>query len=294
MASRSPVPIEQIGNAPPKPLPPISKGDRPLEGVKVLMATHAIAGPSAGRCLAEHGADVLQCFHGFEHERVYNEANVGCRSTPMDFTDKDDLATFWRLIKEADVFIESYRLNSLAKFGITNEAIVAVNPNIVICKTKCYGVVGPWATRPGFDMNACAAVGVMPTCGSVDAPDFPELHLINDFTTGYFGAVGILAALVKRHTVGGAWRVSPALAQTAMYYEFKLGLYSDKDLTAVGSDPEHTVGEPWVLEKDTMKGRLRRLGHPIQMDKTPCQWKDPILYHQGSCPPVFTSSAGKK
>lgn len=126
------------------------------------------------------GAKVLQVFHttaGFEHEgdsharkssspqeadqreaEVYNEANIGCRSCQLDFADADDKARFFELVAESDAYIESFRLDSFAKFGITNDTIVAANPSIVICNTKLYGPVGPWKHRPGFDMNAaCGA-----------------------------------------------------------------------------------------------------------------------------------------
>ncbi|KAI5479126.1 hypothetical protein MNV49_004126 [Pseudohyphozyma bogoriensis] len=288
-----PAPVEKIGDAPPKPFPPSEKGAQPLAGIKVLMATHAIAGPSAGRTLAEYGADVLQIFHtslGFEHEEVYNEANVGCRSTQLDFADEADLATFYRLVSEADVFIDSFRLSSFDKFGITTSSLLAANPSLVICSTKLYGLTGPWAGRAGFDMNAASASGVLAVCGgSATNPVFPELKLINDFTTGYFGAMGILAALQRRATIGGAWRVAPALARTAHYYLFGLGLVPQEffDAVDVEADPEHVVGEPYVLEADTPKGRLRRLGHAIILSETPARWNDPILVCQGSNEPKF-------
>ncbi|THV78571.1 hypothetical protein D6D29_07569 [Aureobasidium pullulans] len=76
---------------------------RPLEGVKVLCCTHAIAGPSAGR--TEHGASILQVMftHGFEHSFVYTYANLGCASTRLNLHKAEDRERLWNLIKDANV-----------------------------------------------------------------------------------------------------------------------------------------------------------------------------------------------
>lgn len=92
MMGSHPSAVKKIGDAPIKPF--VGYGSQPLSGVKVLMCTHAIAEPSAGRVLAEYGADRLQVFRprvGFEHEFIYNEANTGCRSTQLDLGDESDL-----------------------------------------------------------------------------------------------------------------------------------------------------------------------------------------------------------
>lgn len=100
-------PIEKIGDAPPKPFP--SNGARPLEGIKVLLLAKAIAGPSCGRTLAEHGADVLIIVsdHGVEHEWIHNSAYLGCRSAFLNFGKPKDMETMWKLVEEADVFVEA-------------------------------------------------------------------------------------------------------------------------------------------------------------------------------------------
>lgn len=111
----------------------------------------------------------------------------------------------------------------------------------------------------------------------------------DDFTTGYFGAVGILSGLIKRAATGGAWRVTPSLAATAHYYAYDLGLVPDGLFESDWSRlAEHQVLAPVTVETDTPKGRLHRLGHPVSMSKTPCKWQDPILVVQGSNPPTFS------
>jgi hypothetical protein len=110
------VPVKRVGNQSPKPWPSAAPS-RPLEGLKVLCVTHAIAGPSAGRTLAEHGASVLQIMftHGFEHSFVYDSANLGCASARLNFHKIADIDRMWILIKEADVWIDSFRESAVSK-----------------------------------------------------------------------------------------------------------------------------------------------------------------------------------
>ncbi|OQV04844.1 hypothetical protein CLAIMM_09668 [Cladophialophora immunda] len=117
MAKLPIVPIEKRTDAPPKPLS--MNASRPLEGLKVLCCTHAIAGPSSGRTLAEHGASVLQIMftHGFEHASVYSGANLGCASARLNFHKQEDRDHLWMLIQDADVWVDSYREGAIAKFA---------------------------------------------------------------------------------------------------------------------------------------------------------------------------------
>jgi hypothetical protein len=84
------VPVRKMTTVPPKVMLPNPR--RPLDGLKVLCATHAIAGPSAGRTLAEHEATVLQIMYtyGFEHPFVYTYANLGSASTRLNFQIESD------------------------------------------------------------------------------------------------------------------------------------------------------------------------------------------------------------
>lgn len=333
MLSTGPIPISRIADTGVKGFPPIINDavSRPLSGIKVLMATHAIAGPSAGRVLAEHGARVLQVFRpelGFEHEAIYNEANVGCKSTQLDLSGKvpSDMAKFWELIAEADAFIESFAPEALSKYGITDRALTKANPNIIICHTKCYGTVGPWASRKGHDQNASASVGLLHALaehkaefsahsnvetgglhpnghtngvfgqavnGNSDAgeltPVWPEPSLVNDFTTGLFGAMGVAAALLKRATVGGAYTVSPALAQTSSWYVHQLGTVPKDVFESVLRDrtEEYTLQAPRFIVGRTPKGVYRRQDHMVKMSGTPLHWEGSLINCQGAAPPSF-------
>jgi crotonobetainyl-CoA:carnitine CoA-transferase CaiB-like acyl-CoA transferase len=158
-----------------------------LEGIKVLCATHAIAGPSAGRTLAEYGATVLQVIytHSFEHSFVYTYANLDCASTRLNFNKENDRRQMWRLIQDADVWIVSYRDGAMSKFGFTDDKMLEANPCLVISLVQLYCTTGPWALKSRFDMQALASSGLMAVCGGdLATPSWPSGTVINDYTTG--------------------------------------------------------------------------------------------------------------
>lgn len=276
------VPMEKIGFAPPKPLSPSPK--RPLEGLKVLCVTHAIAGPSAGRTLAEHGASVLQIMftHGFEHHFVYSYANLGCASARLNFHKKSDIDQLWNLIKEADVWIDSYREGAISKFGFTDKDMIQANPNLIISHCRCFGTSGPFASRPGFDMQGSAASELMAVCGNgARDPSWPPGMVINDYTTGYYSALAIQSALLRRSKEGGAYILSPSLTGTAMsilkYFKTQPGVSSSS------SSPL----PPREMESPTPCGYLRALEPLPKMTVTSVKYDPIVLVPIGSSPPVF-------
>src|ERR1700759_4587779 len=139
LASRPIVPVQKICTSAP-PLQLSQKPQRPLEGVKILCLTHAIAGPSCGRTLAEHGASVLQIMytHGFEHNFVYTYANLGTASTRLNLHKDVDRERMWQLIKDAHVYLDSYRPGAISKFGFTDEKMIEANPQLILCRLRCY------------------------------------------------------------------------------------------------------------------------------------------------------------
>lgn len=282
MTDRPIVPIVKRTVAPPKSLSLHPK--RPLEGIKVLCATHAIAGPSAGRTLAEHGATVLQVMytHGFEHSFVYTYANLGCASTRLNFNKDGDRQHMWRLIQDADVWIDSYRDGAMSKFGFTDDKMLEANPSLIISHVRLYGTTGPWASKPGFDMQASASSGLMAVCGGdVARPNWPPGTVINDYTTGYFGALAIQAAILRRMKEGGGHVLSPSLTKTAMTIvkHFK----SSQTTTSSGTSPL----PPDEIELQTGIGLLRTLKPLPVLDRTPISYGNTTLDPMGSSPPVF-------
>ena len=249
--------LERIGDAPPRDF---GESERPFDGLRVLSFTHAIAGPAVGRTLAEHGADVLCATrpNDYEHEYIYAEANVASRSAYLDLDRDPGMERAAELLTGADVVVNNHRRGSLERRGLDPHELADRYPGIVSVSVSCYGASGPWAGRGGFDMNGSAVSGLMTSEGSPQEPRFPPTFLINDYLTGYMGAVGAMAALVKRATEGGSWHVTVSLTSSAMWCG-SLGLV---DPALAGSDDEHTVRDPSPLT------------HPVRSETFTC-WHRP-------------------
>lgn len=286
MAELPIVPVRKVTDAPPRAL--LAHPSRPLEGVKVICATHAIAGPSAARTLAEHGATVLQIMytHGFEHDFVYTYANLGSASSRLNFNKQSDCQQMWRLIRDADVWIDSYREGALSKFGFTDDSMLEANPGLIISHVRLYGTTGDWASRPGFDMQGSASSGLMAHCGGgIATPKWPPGMVINDYTTGYFGALAIQATLLRRMREGGGYILSPSLTKTAM----TILKHFKTDGSARLLSSRHAALPPEEIELITGMGILKTLKLLPVLSRTPIYYET-VLRPQGSCFPVFPSN----
>ena len=161
-------------------------------------------------------------------------------------------------------------------------------PGIIHVHDQLNVATGPWSGWPGFDMNAGALAGVFTDAdGTPSAPRNPATWVVNDYLTGYLGAIGAQAALIRRAKEGGSYRVNVTLGQCATWL---LGLgVVDKDvlLDMKGLGKEHQPMEPNTVTGTTPYGELTRLGSQIEMSKTPEYWEDPILHVPASCMPEW-------
>uniref|UniRef100_UPI001C24A7E6 CoA transferase n=1 Tax=Nocardia alni TaxID=2815723 RepID=UPI001C24A7E6 len=286
LATQPVIGLHRIGDAPVHEFGPAT---RPLDGIRVLSFTHAIAGPTVGRTLAEQGADVL-CVtrpNDYEHDFIYAEANVGSRSAYADLTTDTGRARADRLLADAHIVVNNHRGDKLEKLGLDPADLAERYPGIIVVSVTCYGSEGPWSERGGFDMNGSAASGLMTLEGGDGDPKLPVTGMINDFITGYMGAIGALAALTKRATEGGSWHVTVNLTRTAMWYQ-TLGLV-DPELAGVGD--EHTLRDPIAYDAPSPLGDVHMLAPPVRFSHTPAAWPDPPLVPRGSGKPEWHSLA---
>ena len=221
--------IERIGNAPAEP-PRHGGADRPLAGVRVLDLSRIIAGPVAGRALAQHGADVLMINgpHLPNIAPLVIDNGRGKRSAVVDLREAAGRATLLGLAGDADVFLQAYRPGALAARGFGPEELARVRPGIVYVSVSAYGHEGPWAQRRGFDSLVQSASGIAFTERAAAGWDEPK-HLpcqALDHATGYLAAFGAMAALARRATEGGSWHVRVSLAQTGRWLQ-SFGLLPD-------------------------------------------------------------------
>lgn len=285
------VEIERIGDADPPRWPAAGAGGagRPLSGLRVLDATRVLAGPTCGRTLAEHGADVLR----IGSPRLPSVAPFvidtghGKRSAFADLDEPAGRAAFDELLREADVLSVGYRAGSFERRGLGPADVAATRPGIVYVSVNAYGHVGPWRERPGWEQLAQTATGVAFVQGTAVAGGGPEQEgwrpqllpaAATDYTTGYLAAYGAMAALTRRAQEGGSWHVRVSLSQTAMW------------LLRLGADLDHAaapgIGDPLDLQVGTPSpfGRLLHLRPVAQLSRTPARWDLPPA-ELGSHPP---------
>jgi crotonobetainyl-CoA:carnitine CoA-transferase CaiB-like acyl-CoA transferase len=274
IASLPVVAVTKIGEAAPEPLP---DGDRPTAGVRVLDLTRVLAGPTCAKTLAEHGADVLHV--GAPHLEggglFEMETGIGKRQAVLDLNVPEQAEGLCDLVRGADVFSQGYRLGTLARRGFSPQQVAALRPGIVYVSENCYGHVGPWSERPGWEQLGQAATGMTYREGQSAADGVPRLApaAVNDYSTGYLAAYGAMTALARRATEGGSWHVQVSLSQTCMWYQ-RLG--DDNDVAA--ADPGDI--QPFLAEMDTADfGRIQYLTPALHMSETPPRWDLPPARH---------------
>ena len=269
LATQPVVSIERIADSAPEPFTP---GARPLSEVRVLDVTHVLAGPTATRTLAEQGATVLRV-RSPSHPTIPGfviDTGHGKLSTILDLTSKADTDCLRGLIRKADVFAQSYRPGAMSGLGFSASEVATLRPGIIYLSLSCYGDEGPWGTRRGWEQLAQSASGMAVTEGSIDQPKLSPVYP-NDYITGYLGAFGVTAALLRRAREGGSYHVKVSLSRTAMWIQ-SFPRFSPTP-TEIRVPP--AVAESMAIERDTAYGRLRYLGPVPRFSETKAYWNLP-------------------
>src|SRR5215831_7839890 len=284
--SRMPlISVEKIGES--EPVPFKKDGKSPLDGIRAFGMGHVIAGACIGRDLACYGADVLNIWRpdDTEHESLVRDVQVGMRQTILDHS-KDDLATFNRLLKDADVFFANRRPGYLERDGLDAEELCARKPGLIHARVVAYGDKGPWKDRTGFDETGAAVAGVFCTEGTPTHPKSPPIIPICDNVVGWFGTVGILAALRRRAVEGGSYRVTVSLTRTVLWL-YSLGIFDKAYAQATaGSSDEHADIAPDLFTAETPLGTYQGVTDQVVLSRTPGSFKT-VLVPRGSSKPEW-------
>jgi crotonobetainyl-CoA:carnitine CoA-transferase CaiB-like acyl-CoA transferase len=284
--SRTPlISVEKIGESEPMPFKKNAKS--PLDGVRALGMGHVIAGACIGRDLACYGADVFNIWRpgDTEIESFAWDVQVGMRSLILDGS-KDDRAKFDRLLKDADVFFANRRPGYLERYGLDAEELCAKRPGLIHARVVAHGDKGPWKDRTGFDETGAAVTGLFCNEGTPTHPKSPPIIPICDNAVGWFGAVGILAALQRRAVEGGSYRVTISLTRTVLWM-LSLGIFDKAYAQATaGSSDEHAYVAPDLFTAETPLGTYQGLTDQIVMSRTPGSFRT-VLVPRGSSKPEW-------
>jgi crotonobetainyl-CoA:carnitine CoA-transferase CaiB-like acyl-CoA transferase len=221
--------------------------DQTLPGLKVLDLSTNIAGPFAAMILGDMGADVIKIErppHGDDtralppqidgQSTVFLAVNRNKRSLLLDIKSSEGKEALFRLVGTADIVIESFPPGLGEKLGITFEALKARNQHILMASISAFGDGPIGKTMPGYDALVQAISGMMSFTGSPDTPTVRLAPSVLDLTTGMWAAMGLLAALVRRNSGGGAEHVRPSLIDSA----FTLMNHQLLGMLATGHPPE--------------------------------------------------------
>jgi len=281
--------IQKIGESDPIPLP---QGKRPLSGLRVLSFVHAVAGPCCPRALAAQGAECLNLNmpDWVEYGNFFFQADTGLRQAYLDARKPENRKLVYKLIKDADVFVDNLRPGVADGEGYSHQALAERKPGIIGVSVKLNAHQGPWSLWPGFDVNAAGISGLYTAEGTPDQPLLPQqVNVICDIMTGYLGAIGAKAALLRRAKEGGSYSVRVSLTQCVQYI-MSLG-FNDKemldDLENLGE--EHQIMKPELVTGPTAFGEYTRVASQVEKMKTPQYWDDPMLHVPGSCKPEWTA-----
>ena len=200
-----------------------------LQGIRVLDFSNIVAGPAAGRTLAEHGADVVRIDPPAPQAGPFAtmwfgvDVNQGKRALVLDLKTEAGKAALARLVAGADVVLHNFLDRSARSLGIAHDQLAAINPEIVSCQIGAWTGTepGPYDNDPSFDPVLQAATGIMARYG--DGPKQPALHAIAscvDYITGFSSAAGISQALLARALGKGGSYVRTSLAMAAQLVQF--------------------------------------------------------------------------
>ncbi len=213
----------------------------PLDGITVLDLSRVLAGPWCTQLLADLGATVIKVerpgsgddtrawgppylkdAQGCDTSEAayYLSCNRGKHSVAIDFGKDEGRDLVRSLSRDADVFVENFKVGGLAARGLGYDDIRAINPRIVYASITGFGQQGPYAARAGYDFIIQAMSGFMSVTGERD--DLPGGGpqkagvAITDLMTGMYTAVAIEAALIARAQSGEGCHIDAALFDTAV------------------------------------------------------------------------------
>jgi len=204
-----------------------------LEGLRVIEYATYMAAPGAGSILSDWGADVIKIeplkgdpIRNFfatigtdiTENPVFAFDNRGKKSVSLDTGTPEGQDILRRLAANADVFLTNVRPGGLSRSKLDYESLKSVNPKLVYCSLTGYGLTGPDADKPGFDVASFwSRAGVANLTIPKGGEPFPLRTAFGDHTTSIAAAAGICAALVEAGKTGQGRLVEASLLRTALY-----------------------------------------------------------------------------
>jgi crotonobetainyl-CoA:carnitine CoA-transferase CaiB-like acyl-CoA transferase len=196
----------------------------PLTGIRAVEMSHMVMGPTCGLVLAQLGAEVIKVEPpagdktrtlGGMGVSFFPIFNRGKRSVSLDLATPAGREAMDRLLGTADVFIENFRDDTVAKVGLDPAMLSRKFPDLIIALHKGF-LSGPYEHRPALDEVVQMMSGLAYMTGSREKP-LRVGSSMNDIMGGMFGAIGILAALHERGRSGKGRQIRVGLFENCLF-----------------------------------------------------------------------------
>lgn len=235
----------------------------PLDGIRVLDFTRALAGPYGTQVLGDFGADVIRIEQppvegGLISDRgsgvtkmgdesaVFMMYNRNKRSLCLDLRSGSARPILERLIADADVLVQNFRPGIAEQIGISWEHVHALNPRLVYVSVNGFGSTGPWRERQGIDVVLQAVSGMMSVTGEPYGEPLLSGAPIADYAAAMLHVQGTLLALIERERSGVGQHVEVSmLAATIQSLGHRLGPYLASGRNPVRQGSVHAEVAPF-------------------------------------------------
>lgn len=201
-----------------------------LSGVKVIDLTRVLGGPYCTQMLSDHGADIIKVEppHGDETREwgppfkdgsasYFIGVNRNKKSIALDFKKQEARDILLKMLEDADILIENFKLGTLEKWGLGYDEVLSKKfPHLIHCRITGFGKEGPYGGLAGYDAVAQALSGLMSINGSDEMPPVRVGVPIIDLAAGLNAAFGLMMALYRRQISGYGQSIEISLYDTGV------------------------------------------------------------------------------
>ena len=210
-----------------------------LSGIKVVDLSRVLAGPSATQCLADLGAEVIKIERPETGDETrewappqfadgtsayFATVNRNKQSVTVDISTAAGQEIIKKMVVDADVLVENYKVGGLKKYGLDYDSLKTLNPRLVYASLTGFGQTGPDARKPGYDYIIQGQSGLMSITGPEDGLPYKVGVAVVDLFAGLNLVIGIQAALLARAQTGLGQHVDVALLDSAIAMLANVGM----------------------------------------------------------------------
>ena len=201
----------------------------PLEGLKVLDFTIALAGPYATWQLADMGAEVwkIERYGSGDQCRTWDpfindlgtmfiSYNKNKKSVEMNLRAEEGKQAIYEMAKQADVVVENFKSGSIDRLGLGYDKLKELNPKLVFVSLSGFGGTGPLKPYPCYDAIAEARSGFAASNGELNGPPIKAGNCIGDVSSGLYAVNAILMALIDAQRTGKGCRIDMSMMDVGM------------------------------------------------------------------------------